>query len=289
MCWYARGDGALMTGSDNEPHNSEYLVASLNLQTPPQSAENFMLSRPPHEENNHLIKARSQAVYEQTAAEIAHNVNNLLTVVSCNLQIIRTTVSAREILRTLDQATTACELAARANAVLFRPSYCRRSNRPLNASQFFASITAMLRQILGTEIELRWRCIGDSPALVAVERDALHQATINIAINARDAMPGGGSFDIEVSQFSIASDDSSPLHGLQPGPYVQIAFSDSGCGMSLVDAKLAIEPHMTSKTHGSGLGLPSICKFASASGGAVNIVTELGKGTEIQLVLPAHG
>jgi signal transduction histidine kinase len=154
----------------------------------------------------------------------------------------------------------------------------------VNLSYLVAGIEDLIRRTLGDRIGL---AIASDPDLssACVDANQLELAILNLTINARDAMPGGGSLRIDLQ--NRRTGDRSPAE-LSPGDYVVVSISDTGTGMDEETLARAFEPFFTTKElgTGSGLGLPMVQGFAAQSGGAVQIRSKLGGGTTAELWLP---
>jgi signal transduction histidine kinase len=229
--------------------------------------------------------------FDLNAAEIAHNVNNLLAVVSGNLQILRVRIQDRSLRNCLDEVTQACEMAARANASLFnRREFQHKSTLPINLKSIFSDLGGVLARTLGPQVELRLPLV-DGFSDIRADQTELESAIINIAANSRHAMPNGGVFEIIANNVTIASNSSTSLYCMEPGAYVLLSFRDTGDGMSSDVLQSALTPHFTTKESGEGfgLGLSSVHHFVQKSGGAVILKSEVTVGTEVQIYLPAQG
>jgi CheY-like chemotaxis protein len=157
--------------------------------------------------------------------------------------------------------------------------------KPLNPNRLIAGMSELLHRSLGETIEVE---VVASPSLWRVEADpnALENALLNLALNARDAMPQGGRLVIGARSKDIA--DPGEVQGLAPGQYVCVAVADSGIGMDDRTLKRAAEPFFTTKGvgRGTGLGLSSAYGLAAQSGGIARISSRLGVGTTVELWLP---
>ena len=236
-----------------------------------------------------LAQAQRLEAIGQLTGGIAHDFNNLLTVVIGNLELIaRSGGDAAKIERLAQSAMK----AARRGEHLVRQllTYARRQiNHPqtVNLNQLITNVENLMHRVIGEQVEVVSLL---SPVLAPVQIDPaqFETAILNLAINSRDAMAGGGQITIEtqnvlVDQQRIANDPE-----ITPGPYVMIAVSDSGTGMSPAVRARAFEPFFTTKEvgKGSGLGLSQVYGFAKTAGGYVNIYSELGIGTTVKLYLP---
>lgn len=218
---------------------------------------------------------------------IAHDFNNLLTVVIGNLMLARGRAGGNiAITPLLDSAIQAAERGvAQIQRLLGFARRQRLDPRSVDLSRLVAGINALLRQTLGPGIELLIAADADlAPA--HVDANQLELAILNLVINARDAMPTGGSVRIALENRD-ADHDSPPE--LTPGKYVVISISDTGTGMDVATLAQAFDPFFTTKDAGSGLGLPTVQGFAAQSGGAVRISSRPGAGTIVELWLPKAG
>jgi CheY-like chemotaxis protein len=145
----------------------------------------------------------------------------------------------------------------------------------------------MARQVLSEEIELKTR-LADDPWAVVVDAGQLESALLNLAINARDAMPRGGELLIETANRTISPAQAQTYGEMAPGEYVMIAISDNGTGMTADTKAKVFEPFFTTKEvgQGTGLGLSMVFGFAKQSGGHVALESDLGQGTTVRIFLP---
>ncbi|MBV8604118.1 MAG: PAS domain S-box protein [Pelomonas sp.] len=226
----------------------------------------------------------------QLTGGIAHDFNNLLTVIQGNLQVLEELPGVAGDAQVLVQAAAR---AARRGAELTGKllAFSRRQMlQPsrVDLSALLDSLTDMLRRTLDQRIAIELEVAPGCPALRA-DPGQLEAALLNIAINARDAMPDGGTL-----RFAAAALDAPPP-GLAPeldarGRYVAIRVSDSGCGMPEAVRERAFEPFFTTKQsgRGTGLGLSTVYGFVKQSSGAVTLDSAPGRGTTLCLVLPAE-
>jgi len=161
------------------------------------------------------------------------------------------------------------------------------SPQSINIDAVITEMTYMLHRTLGETVEIEIRIAPDLwPALA--DSNQLGNAVLNLAINARDAMPNGGKLIIESANAPLDESYTASHSEVRPGDYVMLAVSDTGTGMSRAVLKHAFEPFFTTKEvgAGSGLGLSMVYGFAKQSGGEVAIDTEEGRGTTVRLYLP---
>jgi CheY-like chemotaxis protein len=146
-------------------------------------------------------------------------------------------------------------------------------------------LESMLRRLIGEDIELVAEL---DPELEPVNADAaqVEQTIINLVVNARDAMPDGGSLHVATTNVTI-EEDATEGAGLQPGRYVRVTVEDTGTGMDELTRLRAFEPFFTTKAHGTGLGLSSVYGIVSQSGGTIEVDSEPGRGSTFAVYLPA--
>ncbi|WP_309486587.1 PAS domain S-box protein [Sinorhizobium sp. 8-89] len=217
---------------------------------------------------------------------VAHDFNNLLTVIKGNLEMLE--AKAGDKYRAyVGEAQEAADLAAQLTSSLL--AFGRRM--PLNpqlsdVGELVAATGDLLRRTLGETIVVRTGI--RSGCLAVVDEGQLKNAILNLAINARDAMPKGGTLALEVSRAELDRDYALDHPEVRPGQYVLIAVSDTGTGMSAKVRERAFEPFFTTKPQGAGtgLGLSSVYGFVKQSGGHVALYSEEGQGTTVRIYLP---
>jgi signal transduction histidine kinase/CheY-like chemotaxis protein len=220
---------------------------------------------------------------------IAHDFNNLLTVVIGNLTLaIGRAGETPAIVPLLQSALRGAERGvALIQRLLSFGRQQRLEPRAADLKELIVSIEELLRRTLGPQIHLS---VTGSPSLAParVDTNQLELAILNLTINARDAMPKGGSMRIGIH--NQRTDRNSPAE-LAPGDYVVVSISDTGTGMDETTLARAFDPFFTTKEvgSGSGLGLPMVQGFAAQSGGAVRMASTLGVGTTVELWLPQAG
>ena len=223
---------------------------------------------------------------------VAHDFNNLLTVILGNAEALSENLAHDQRLRGLAEMTTnAAERAAELTNRLL--AFARRQPlepKAVDVNKLITGLDPMLRRTLGEHIEIE--TVGNPglwPALI--DPNQLENAVLNLAINARDAMPEGGRLTFESGNVSLDEDYASMHEEVTPGQYVMLAISDSGSGMDRDTLRRAFEPFFTTKGvgSGSGLGLSMVYGFVKQSLGHVKIYSELGHGTTVKLYLPMAG
>jgi PAS domain S-box-containing protein len=237
-----------------------------------------------------LRQAQKMEAMGQLTGGIAHDFNNLLTVIIGNLEMLEgklTTPLQREL---TTEALEAADLGARLTARLL--AFARRSHlepESVNLNNFVVGLTDMLHRTLGATIYLS-NALTPNLWSARVDPSQVESAIVNLAVNARDAMPDGGRLLIETGNAAIDADMSAMLDGMPPGDYVRLSVSDTGTGMPLSVRERAFEPFFTTKEQGkgTGLGLSMIYGFAKQSGGLATIESIEAKGTTVTIYLPRH-
>ena len=240
-----------------------------------------------------LRQAQKMEAIGQLTGGVAHDFNNLLTVILGGIDSIKRTLpDSREFARahrSCDMALIAVRQATTLTSRLL--AFARRQPldpKPLDFNRLIADISELLRRTLGEAISLEFIAGG---GLWWAEADAseLERAVVNLAVNARDAMPSGGSLTIETSNVSLDDDYVSALaEPVKSGQYVMIAVSDTGIGMDQITVDRAFEPFFTTKEvgRGTGLGLSQVYGFIRQSSGHIRIYSEPGHGTTVKMYLP---
>jgi len=240
-----------------------------------------------------LRQAQKMEAVGQLTGGIAHDFNNLLTGVMGNLELLELRI-ARGRVDDVERFITAAQQAGRRAASLTQRllAFSRRQTldpRPTNINRLIAGMEELVRRTVGPATKIH---VVGSPDLwtTMVDPTQFENALLNLCINARDAMPDGGVLTIDTANVWLDEADARE-RDLPPGAYVTVCVIDTGTGMSAETIDHAFEPFFTTKPigQGTGLGLSMIYGFARQSGGQVQILSELGKGTRICVYLPQHG
>jgi signal transduction histidine kinase/CheY-like chemotaxis protein len=235
-----------------------------------------------------LAQAQRLEAIGQLTGGVAHDFNNLLTVVIGNLEMILDARGDRDKIERLAQSAIK---AAQRGEHLVRQllTYARRQishPQTVDVNQLISNIENLIRRVIGEQIEV---VTVLSPALAPVHIDTaqFETAILNLVINSRDAMAGGGRIIIETREVILDRQDLIDPEAA-PGSYVRIAVSDTGAGMTPEVLSRAFDPFFTTKEvgKGSGLGLSQVYGFVKTAGGHVEIKSELGIGTTVELYLP---
>ena len=237
-----------------------------------------------------LVQAKKMEMVGQLSGGIAHDFNNLLTVIIGNADTLSDKLRSRPDLRQLcDSIVNAGDRGAELTRRLLAFSR-RQTLRPavIDCNRLIESMKVLLRRALREDIEIATRL--DTDAISAFADPAqLESAILNLALNARDAMPGGGLLRIATSSISLDQHYRDNHPEVAVGDYVLITVTDDGEGMSPEVCERAFEPFFTTKEvgKGSGLGLSMVYGFIKQSNGHVAIYSEIGLGTTVRLYLPA--
>lgn len=229
-----------------------------------------------------LVQAQKMDAVGQLTGGIAHDFNNLLAVVIGSLDMIGRTTSEPGTKKRVQNALTAAERGARLTAQLLAFSRTQKLElRPTLVGPLLEQLRLMLNPTLGPSIAVNMR-IDQGDVTVMADPTQLELAILNLAINARDAMPDGGTLSITTRLVHIADDGE-----LATGEYLEIAVEDDGQGMTPEVAARAFDPFFTTKSvgQGTGLGLSMVYGVARQSGGTARIDSDPGRGTRVTLLL----
>jgi len=236
-----------------------------------------------------LVQAQKMESVGHLTGGLAHDFNNLLGVILGNLQLLERSVGGDpKAVRRLEAALGAVDRASELTRRLL--AFARRQKletRSVDPNDLINGLADLLRQAIGETVALEIHLGADIP-MIRTDQAQLESAILNLAVNARDAMPEGGDFTIETSTSTFTGEYSDSRGEITPGRYVVIAVTDSGTGIPLEIQKRVFDPFYTTKEvgKGSGLGLSMIYGFVTQSGGHVRLYSEVGIGTTIRLYLP---
>ncbi len=230
----------------------------------------------------------------QLTGGVAHDFNNLLTIVQGNLDILRRAQddSTPQRLRTaLDNAMRGADRGAKLTASLL--AFSRRqplAPQVVDVNALVSRLAMLLGRTLGEQVDLKVELVENAwPTFV--DPNQLENALINLAVNARDAMRGGGVLSLRTENRSLDAAYCVQFSEKDPGDYVSLSVSDNGPGMAAEIASRAFDPFFTTKdeSKGTGLGLSQVYGFAKQSGGHAHIVSVPGTGTSVTINLPRYG
>jgi PAS domain S-box-containing protein len=239
-----------------------------------------------------LRQSQKMDAVGQLTGGVAHDFNNILTVITGTIEILAEGVENDPALK---EITDLIDEAAQRGAQLTRQLLAFARRQPLqpkqiNPNKLLEDTTKMLQQLLGEHIEIAMVLEPDAwPAMV--DPSQLSTALINLAVNARDAMPDGGKLTLETDNVVLDESYAQAHSEVQPGNYVMIAVSDTGTGVPEDLKEKIFEPFFTTKQmgKGTGLGLSMVFGFVKQSGGHIKLYSEAGHGTTIKVYLPRAG
>jgi PAS domain S-box-containing protein len=239
-----------------------------------------------------LLQSQKMEAVGRLAGGVAHDFNNVLTVILGGLHFLR-----QDLVPDHDQTTMISEIeqaAFRAQGLTHRLlAFSRRQMmepRLIDLNTLVGSVESMLRRVIGEDIELQV-ALGAGLHAVKADPGQLEQAIVNLVVNSRDAMPEGGRVTIETRNVQLApsaeEDDEIPTGG----PHVLLAVTDTGCGMAPEVRAHLFEPFFTTKPlgKGTGLGLPMVYGIVKQSDGLITVESEPGQGTAIKIYFPSAG
>ncbi|MBI1798162.1 MAG: PAS domain S-box protein [Candidatus Eisenbacteria bacterium] len=236
-----------------------------------------------------LRQSQKMEAVGQLAGGVAHDFNNLLTAILGYSDLLRGELKPDDPgLVRLEEIRRAGERAAALTHQLL--AFSRRQvlqPRVLDLNEIVADVNQLLQRLIGEDIRIVSSCAPDLPP-VRVDPHQMQQVLINLAINARDAMPDGGQLRIETREAMLDDDFVSAHPGAKPGPHVLLSIADTGMGMDAETQSHIFEPFFTTKEpgKGTGLGLSMVYGIVEQSGGFVHVASEPHRGTVFNIYLP---
>jgi PAS domain S-box-containing protein len=236
-----------------------------------------------------LQQAQKMEAIGQLTGGLAHDFNNLLTIIMGNLQLLESKIGsdekvAKRLSEALDAARNGSELTRQLLA------FARKQDLEpceVKVNDLVTGMQDLISRTLGENIELKVDVAPGAPK-VLIDPSQFKSAILNLAINARDAMPNGGRLTIETQLTYLDHEYAEKHPEVAPGHHVMVAVSDSGCGMSAELLEKVFQPFFTTKEQGkgTGLGLSMVYGFIKQSGGHISIYSEVGHGTSVKMYLP---
>jgi len=228
------------------------------------------------------------------AGGVAHDFNNILTVLYGHVDVMRTALRKLEppppeLLAHLDQLERFADRATVLTRQLL--AFTRRQvlrTEVLDLAQVLEDVERMLRRLLPESIELHRTVAPDTPA-VRADAGQIEQIIVNLAVNARDAMPAGGTLYLEAAGLTLDAATAAALPGTAPGSYAVLTLRDTGIGMTAETRAHIFEPFFTTKPEGrgTGLGLSTVLRVVRQLGGAIDVQSDFGQGATFRVFLPA--
>jgi hypothetical protein len=236
-----------------------------------------------------LRQAQKMEAVGMLAGGVAHDFNNLLTIISGYSQLILNTLqpddpnhySAEQILKAGERAAALTrQLLAFSRPQMLQP-------KVLDLNKVVTGLGTMLRRLIGEDVDLQLVLRPDL-GMVSADPGQIEQVLMNLAVNARDAMPKGGTLTIETGNVDLDETYHGRHLAVKPGPYVQIAVSDNGGGMDEVTQSRLFEPFFTTKAsgRGTGLGLSTVFGIVKQNGGNLDVYSVPDRGTSVKVYLP---
>ena len=237
-----------------------------------------------------LRQAQKMEAVGQLTGGVAHDFNNLLAIISINLELAMESDTENEKLAVLNQAMTAVDRASNLTSQLLTFSRQQHLNpKSGNINVVIADTIDLLTRTLGEDVEIKTDFAEELP-LINVDSVILQNAILNMANNARDAMPNGGILSIDTSMVELDEEFLQELGIVATGSYVLMRITDSGSGMDAKTRSHVFEPFFTTKDvgEGTGLGLSMVYGFVKQSGGYITVSSKEGQGSVFSLYFPVH-
>lgn len=237
-----------------------------------------------------LLQVQKMDAVGRLAGGVAHDFNNILTVIMSYSELVLLQVNGDARLRSrVQEIKKAAEKATRLTRQLLMFSRGETvAPRSLDMNRLVLDLESMLERLIGEHIVLN---IHLDPAINAIKADAgqLEQVLMNLVVNGRDAMPDGGTLDVTTRRVHFYQRQSLPHPEMRPGLYTELIVKDTGCGMDPETQKRIFEPFFTTKGpgKGTGLGLATVFGIVKQNRGFIDITSEVGKGTTFRILFPA--
>jgi two-component system, cell cycle sensor histidine kinase and response regulator CckA len=237
-----------------------------------------------------LRQAQKMEAVGRLAGGVAHDFNNLLAVIQmASSSLLTRSASAEEIRDGLEQILTSSERGANLTRQLL--TFSRRSKREardIDLAEVTDGMAKLLRRVLGEDLTLETRMAHALP-MVNADPGMMEQVLMNLAVNARDAMPNGGRLVVALDAVQISVADAARNPRAVPGRFVRLLVQDTGCGIPSADLPRIFEPFFTTKApgKGTGLGLATVFGIVEQHHGWIDVASRVGQGTTFEIFLPA--
>ncbi|MHC4848589.1 MAG: response regulator [Planctomycetota bacterium] len=274
----------LELGADN-------LVLKNNLSRLPGALASTLDSFAERNEREELLRqlrhAQKMEAVGRLAGGVAHDFNNLLTVISGYGHILKRRLVPRgECVDEIEQLLGAADRAANLTRQLLAFSRSQDLKpQVLDIGESVEGIRKMVDRLLGADLKMEVEIAPDT-GYVRADPSQLEQVIMNLAVNARDAMPEGGTLTLRTSAVELGPGQIPEAPGLRPGPFVKLEVQDTGIGMDAATRRQVFEPFYTTKSKGTGLGLATVYGIVRQSKGAIRVRSRPGRGTTFDVYLP---
>jgi PAS domain S-box-containing protein len=279
-----------LPGPDGQPHDCRFYLFPFTDATGRRFLGGLVLDVSDQRNlEEQLRQAQKMDAVGRLAGGVAHDFNNMLAVINGYSEIVLDQLPPDSPLReAIEEIGKAGARAAGLTRQLL--AFSRKqivAPKVLDLNEVVTSVDTLLQRLIGEDITLV-SLPAPTPALVRADPAHLEQVIVNLAVNARDAMPQGGILTVEVHTVELDLAYAGEHLEVEPGSYVMLAVSDTGTGMDEATQARIFEPFFTTKEHGkgTGLGLATVYGIAKQSGGAVWVYSELGRGTTFKVYLP---
>jgi PAS domain S-box-containing protein len=239
--------------------------------------------------DHQLRQSQKMELVGQLTGGVAHDFNNILTIIMANADALQEEENLDPaVITRLDQIATAVQRAADLTRSLL--AFSRKQAlipKPTDLNELVTATGELLRRALGEQVEIGF-VLAPQLRTVEVDRAQIETALVNLCVNARDAMPGGGKLTIETRNVTIDEDYAAHIPDAEAGDYVLLSVTDNGTGMPPDTIARVFEPFFTTKEvgKGTGLGLSMVYGFIKQSNGHIKVHSEVGRGTSFKLYLP---
>ena len=281
---HRRKDGTIFLADVHATSIENFMGRSVRLGTSIDITERAQLEA-------QLRQSQKMESIGQLAGGVAHDFNNILTIIEGNASLILTSGGVSwEVSESAREISDAVERAANLSRQLL--TFSRRQvmqPKLLNPNEIVANLMKMLHRVLGEHIVIQFES-GASQLLINADAGMMDQVLLNLAINSRDAMSKGGRLSIRTSACNFSDQDSLENPEALPGPYVCLTVSDTGSGIPPENLPHIFEPFFTTKDvgKGTGLGLATVYGIVKQHRGWIQVSSQPGRGTQFEIFLPAH-